>query len=1271
MLAGAVSCADPLFVLTGFSIFQAYPPEGGASRPLDRGSRGLTAGEGAGMFALKRYADALRDGDRIYGLVRGVGLSNDGAGKHLLVPNPKGQRLAFERAYAAAGIPPQSVAYVECHATGTPVGDIVELNSMERFFGAHGHAPLVGSVKSNFGHLLTAAGMAGMLEVLLAMAHGQIPPTLGISDPLASQGGAVGGPGTVRALAAWPAAPGPRRAGVSAFGFGGTNAHVVLEGEGSPNSPSPAQGEGGRGGEGLQLAIIGMDACFGPYQDLAALDRGLYAGERPLGPPPPARWHGLGLPDRAAPDGAYLGGFQFDFLRAKIPPDPADQPLPQQLLLLQVADRALRDAGVRPGAHIAVLVAMEAEPAMHQLRGRQDLGWQLPQLLARAGAELGAAERAELEAALKDALHARAQVNQYVSFIGNIMACRVAALWDLSGPAFTISADESSAFRGLELAQLMLAHGDLEAVVLAGVDLAGSVERALLDAAAGLAGRAVGEGAGALVLRRAADARLAGERVYATVDALALISAEGVKRDSSGEGQALPAPLPICEVGYLEIDSFANLTGLAQAYGPADDLSCAVGSVTASIGHCGTAAGIAGLIRAALCLDGRYLPGALSQADSASVQADARRDAPPPHGFSRQPFYLPDAARPWLAKRGQRRRAAVSGLDRNGCAAHVLLSAEPDARPQPAAFARRSRAWLLPLAAEGRADLLAQIDGLEAAARAGAPLAELSAQAIRDYQARSAAPYAMALVARSGADLLRELSFARAGVAAAFDHGRDWETPLGSCLSARPLGPQGRLAFVYPGAFSAYPGLGRELFQLFPALHARMAELLADAPATLGERRLYPRRQHAPAQSDIDQARAALRGDPLGMIQASLSFSLLLTAVLREQFGLRPDAALGYSMGEASMLWSLGAWRADDAALQRLRELPLFTRRLAGRREAAREYLGLPADAPDDFWCIYIAQATPEAARERLRGEARAFLTHINTPGEVVISGAPDAVRRVIAELGCEAFRAPFETVMHCPAMRSEYELLAELNRLPVGDAAGITFYSSAEYAPLPQDPEQIARSLARATCQPVDFPRLVERAYADGARIFVEPGPAGACTRWVGATLAGRPHVALSLNRQGADDDAALLAVLAHLITQRVPLDLTALLPADPPPAPARTLVRTISVGGGDIPAALRGERVRGILAPYVDQARARLAISHSSYGGVWGGTGPPRPPPFGHLARHLLREGAPRAGRIARGRPSRHRRPPRPAPAPPRRAARCGDTIAGESRPLDGRSS
>ena len=1231
MLAGAVSCADPLFVLTGFSIFTAYPPQGEGSRPLDRSSRGLTAGEGAGMFALKRYADALRDGDHIHGLVRGVGLSNDGAGKHLLVPNPKGQQLAFERAYAAADLSPHSIAYVECHATGTPVGDIIELNSMERFFGAHGHAPLVGSVKSNFGHLLTAAGMAGMIKVLLSMAHGQIPPTIGVADPLASQGGSIGGAGTVRALTPWPAEAGPRRAAVSAFGFGGTNAHVVLEGIGAPAGRAGGLREGSRGLQApdlVDLAIIGMDACFGPYQGLAAFERGIYEGEDASGPLPPRRWHALerspallgtlGLAGGEAPRGAYLAEFSFDFLRAKVPPNPADQPLPQQLLVLQVADNALRDAGLRPGGHVAVLVAMEAEPAMHQLRGRQDLTWQLPSLLARAGIELSAAEYAQLETALKDALHPRAQVNQYVSFIGNIMACRVAALWDLSGPALTISAEEGAVFRALELAKLLLADSTLEAVVVAAVDLAGSVEGVLLDSMAGLAGHAVGEGAGAVVLRRAADARRANQRAYATIDAVALAAleqprAQGINAINAAAQALAAANLAPAAIGYLELSSaplpehrgerlktadgsdpsiahHTELASLSRAYrGVSESLSCAVGTAGASLGHAGVASGMAALVKVALCLSSRYLPALPGGA------------LPDPTVLAGTPFYLPDAPRPWLVKRGELRRAAISGLGRDGCAAHVLLS-EPD---QPTrsrgAFAQRTRSWLLPLAATSRAELLAQLDQLVLALEGDTSLAELAHRAILAYQGRPAAPYALALVARSGAELLREVGFARTGISEAFDQCRDWETPTGSCFTAQPLGPSAPIAFVYPGAFSAYPGLGRELLQLFPSLHERLAELVSDGPALIGERRLYPRRQHAPAQADHERAKAELRGDPLGMIQTSLAFTLLFTAVLREQFAIRPSAALGYSMGEASMLWAMGAWQASDAALATLRASPLFTERLAGRRMAAREYLGLAANEPGDFWGVYIAKASPAAARAALRDERRAFLTHINTPNEVVISGAPDAVQRIIAELGCEAFRAPFDTVMHCAAMHSEYELLVQLNRLPLAAnaPAGVTFYGAANYGPLLLDSELLAQQLARATCQPVDFPRLVGRAYADGARIFIEPGPANACTRWVSAILAGQPHVAIALNRQGSDDAAALLALLAKLVSQRVPLDLSPLLPAayegdretGRQGGGARTLIKTIALGGRPMRAAMLSAANRAMLAPHAAQARARLA--------------------------------------------------------------------------------
>src|SRR5690606_2995241 len=106
------------FVNMGFTHFGAYPTKG-ASRPLDSTSEGLVAGEGAAMFVLKRHSDALRDGDRIYAVIAGVGLANDGRGKHALTPNPRGQLLALKRAYADSDIDPPQIQYVECHASGT------------------------------------------------------------------------------------------------------------------------------------------------------------------------------------------------------------------------------------------------------------------------------------------------------------------------------------------------------------------------------------------------------------------------------------------------------------------------------------------------------------------------------------------------------------------------------------------------------------------------------------------------------------------------------------------------------------------------------------------------------------------------------------------------------------------------------------------------------------------------------------------------------------------------------------------------------------------------------------------------------------------------------------------------------------------------------------------------------------------------------------------------------------------------------------------------
>ena len=235
MLAGAVSAADPFFVNMGFSIFHAYPQHPETCNPLDNNSGGLFASQGAGMFVLKRLDDAERDGDHIHAVISGIGLSNDGRGQFVLSPNSKGQMLAYERAYDSSRITSAEIDYIECHATGTPLGDKVELDSMEMFFAAPESAeenktkPLIGSVKSNLGHMLTAAGMGGMTKVILALQNGIIPATVGVEDVMTSKNDGVSADQIVRQATDWPHKRQQRSAAVSAFGFGGTNAHIVFE----------------------------------------------------------------------------------------------------------------------------------------------------------------------------------------------------------------------------------------------------------------------------------------------------------------------------------------------------------------------------------------------------------------------------------------------------------------------------------------------------------------------------------------------------------------------------------------------------------------------------------------------------------------------------------------------------------------------------------------------------------------------------------------------------------------------------------------------------------------------------------------------------------------------------------------------------------------------------------------------------------------------------------------------------------------------------------
>ncbi|WP_052848987.1 non-ribosomal peptide synthetase/type I polyketide synthase [Streptomyces avicenniae] len=206
-------------------------PEG-RSRPLDASANGYVRAEGVGMIALKRLEDALRDGDPIHAVVIGSGVNQDGRTGGITVPSADAQVRLIERVCAEAGITPGALQYVEAHSTSTPVGDPIEARALGRALAIGrepGSTPLVGSVKSNIGHTESAAGIAGLIKTTLSLRHGVVPPHINLETLNPELDAAELGYTVPREVTPWPAHEGPARAGVNSFGFGGTNAHVLLE----------------------------------------------------------------------------------------------------------------------------------------------------------------------------------------------------------------------------------------------------------------------------------------------------------------------------------------------------------------------------------------------------------------------------------------------------------------------------------------------------------------------------------------------------------------------------------------------------------------------------------------------------------------------------------------------------------------------------------------------------------------------------------------------------------------------------------------------------------------------------------------------------------------------------------------------------------------------------------------------------------------------------------------------------------------------------------
>ncbi|WP_276204380.1 beta-ketoacyl synthase N-terminal-like domain-containing protein, partial [Enhygromyxa salina] len=521
-LAGAVNRADDLFLHVGFCALSALS-RSGRSRPFHADADGLLPAEGAGFVALERLADARRHGHHIYGVIRGVGLSNDGRGRGFLAPAREGQVRAIRQAYALADVDPGAVSLLECHATGTVVGDATELGSSAEVFADRQTQPLpIGSLKSNLGHAITAAGVAGLIKVLEAMRHGQRPPTIHVNADAPNPTLADTPFRVLDRPESWPESP--KIAGVSAFGFGGNNAHLVV----SEDDPGIDVGAG-PGPRDEPLAVIGVGAIVGSAHSANAFTRALLGDDESFDP--------------------RTGSFELDLGGLRFPPNDLRHTLAQQLLVLAAAREA--SAGLEPARERSgVFMGIEPDPEICRHGAR----WRLAQRLRDAGLDPGASQ-AWIEGA-GEALVGPLSAAGVVGTMPNIPANRINAQLDLGGHSCTVFDGESSGLRALSLASRALRSGELDTAVVCAVDL--SCQEVHTHAIAAIEGRPSepGDAAVALVVQRLSVARAAGARVLAVLEGDA----------AEAEGQAL---------SLGDIDLRARL-GRSWAAGDLRDLCAAV-----------------------------------------------------------------------------------------------------------------------------------------------------------------------------------------------------------------------------------------------------------------------------------------------------------------------------------------------------------------------------------------------------------------------------------------------------------------------------------------------------------------------------------------------------------------------------------------------------------------------------------------------------------------------------------------------------------------------
>ncbi|QKG21055.1 type I polyketide synthase [Actinomadura verrucosospora] len=911
------------------------------------------------------------------------------------------------------------------------------------------------------------------------------------------------------------------------------------------------------------IAIVGVGCVFPGARDADAYWANIVGGVDSVTEVPAERWDPAVHYDPSEPGktpskwGGFLPDVPFDALAYGIPPNALGSVEPIQLLALEVAARALKDAGYadRPFDRSRTSVFFGAEGG-NELATAYGLRAALPSYYG------------EVPPGLDEQLPEPTE-DSFPGVLTNVIAGRIANRLDLGGANYTVDAACAASLAALDAACKELAAGGSDMVLCGGADVHNGIQDYLMfsavralsptgrcapfDAAAD--GIALGEGVACVVLKRLADAERDGDRVYAVVKSVAG-SSDGRSLGLTApraEGQRLAldrayerAGVRPSDVGLVEahgtgteVGDRTELATLTDAFSAAAPGSVALGSVKSQIGHTKCAAGLAGLIKTAYALHTGVLPGTL------------HLTSPNPAWKPDGPFAFGTTARPWAARPGDR-YAGVSGFGFGGANFHAVLAGY-DGGPEPVSGLAEWPAELFLIRGADRTAARAEIARLRR-------LLDVPSVRLRDIARTCASTEGrvqVAVVATGPGDLRGKLAAAA-----------EFRTAPG--VHVRRSGDPGQVAFLFPGQGSQRPGMLAGLFVAFPRLQ-RLLRLAGGryAPAMFPPAAFGPddARRQREALTDTRVAQPAL-----GI--AGLAVHRLLTAV-----GVHPDLAAGHSYGELVALCAAGVF--DDTDMIELS---------AARAEA------ILAAAGADPGAMAAVSAPLRQVRDAVSGVSEIVVANHNAPDQVVVSGTTAGVARalaVLAERGLAAERIPVACAFHSPLVAAASGTLR--TALTGRDLRSPAFpvWSNTTAAPYDSDPADLAATLAGQIAAPVRFVEQIEAMYEAGARTFVEAGPGRVLTGLTRRILGDRPHTAVACDAADGGSVERLLHALAELAAAGVAVDPLPLFagrdarvldPASAPAAPGWIvnghLVRTAD--GGYPAGALRpAERIPGTAAP------------------------------------------------------------------------------------------